>query len=171
MSIKNTNTFELEFIIIGAKFNVEFEEGFFDKDEQKDIKEYIESLSNVISIDKSYVECNLNARKSTFMIEDGWNSLRDMLIDTEYGKYLHPNNYETLIEAFSVMAQCYLYECLSLKTEYISHINISIKNEPFDVVICKDKSNDWKSYKGKWQDWKFDDDGYYIGNKNKVNNE
>ena len=119
MSVENINVFELEFVIIGAKFNVEFEEGFFDEDEQNDIKQFIESLSNSISIDRSYVECKLNNRTSTFMLEDGWNSLRDMLIDTAYGKYLHPNNYEILIEAFSVMAQCYLYECLSLKTEHI----------------------------------------------------
>lgn len=162
---ENINSFELEFVIIGAKFNVEFEDGFFDEEEQEDIKSFIDSLSKNIPIDRSYVECKQNNRTSTFMIEDGWNSLRDMLIDTEYGKYLHPKNYEMLIEAFSIMAKCYLYECLSLKTEHISHIDISISDQPFDVIICKDKSNDWQNYKGKWQNWKFDENGYYIGNK------
>lgn len=165
MSIENTNAFELEFVIIGAKFDVEFEDGYFDEDEKKEILNFIESLSNTIPIDRSYVESNMNKRTSVFMLEDGWNSLRDMLIDTEYGKYLHPKNHEILVESFSIMAKCYLYECLSLKTEHISHINISIKTDPFDVIICKDKSNDWKNYKGKWQDWKFDDNGYYLGSK------
>ena len=126
------------------------------------ITEYVEALSKKISVDRSYVECKDNKRKSTFMIEDGWNSLRDMLIDTEYGRYLHPKNHEALIEALSMIARCYLYECIYLKTEYADHIAISMKNEPFDVIICKDTSNDWKNYKGEWQSWKFDDDGHYL---------
>ena len=166
---ENVNSFELEFIIIGIKINVSFEDGFFDEDEQHKIKEYAENLSKCIYVDRSYVESKSNKRNSTFMLEDGWNALRDTLIDTEYGKYLHPKNYESFIEAMVVMAQCYLYECLALHTENISHINISISNEPFDVIICKDKSNDWKNYAGKWQDWEFDDNGYYIKTKN-VNN-
>ena len=162
---ENLNTFELEFIIIGAKFNVEFEDGFFDEDEKHEMIEYIDAISKKIFIDRSYVECKGNNRKSVFMLEDGWNSLRDMLIDTDYGKYLHLKNHETLIEALSVMANCYLYECISLKTEHISHISISIKPEPFDVIICKDRSNDWKNYKGEWQNWKFDDNGNFLSCK------
>ena len=162
MSQIRENSFELEFMIIGAEFTVEFEEGYFDDEEQQEIKNYIDGLSKCIAIDKSYVECKANRRNSVFMIEDGWNSLRDMLIDTEYGRYLHPKNHENLIEAFVTMARCYMYECVSLKTDNYSHIDISMSDKPFDIIICKDKSNDWKNYAGKWQDWEFDENGNYI---------
>ena len=118
-------------------------------------------------IDKSYVECDLNKRKSTFIIEDGWNSLRDTLLDTNYGMYLHPSSHNVLVEAFMLMARCYLYECLALKTEHITHVNITIKDEPFDVIVCKDTSNDWKNYAGRWQTWKFDENGNPMFPKSK----
>lgn len=167
MSNNNTSSFELEYVIVGAKAVVSFEEGYFDEDEQHEIEEYVEKLSKRIYIDRSYVDSKQNKRTSTFMVEDGWNAMRDALLDSEYGKYLHPNNYPRFIEAMVIMAQCYLYECLTLNGYDISHINISIDNEPFDVIICKDRSNDWKNYAGKWQDWEFDENGHYVKTKSK----
>lgn len=155
----HTNAFELEFIISGMKVDIEFEEDFFTKEEEEDLSSFIQAMSKEMPIDKSYVECKQNKHKSTFMLESGWNSIRDILLDTEYVKFLHPSNHYVLVEAFMVMARCYLYECLSTKTQDITHVNIIIKDEPFDVVVCKDTSNEWKNYAGKWQDWKFGDNG------------
>lgn len=167
---RSINSFELMFIFKNVKFNVGFEDGFFDNDEKDEIRNIVKSLSDNIVVDKTYVDCCENLRKSVFMIEDGWNSLHDMLIDTEYGKYLHPNSHLLLVDAFSTIARCYMYECISAYTDKCSHISITIDNkQDFDVIICKDKSNEWKKYPGKWQDWEFDKDGKIIKQTKNVN--
>ena len=162
MQSRSTNAFELSFIITGMKFDVEFEDDVFTDEEKKDLLSYIESMSREIAIDKTYVECNENKRASTFMIESGWNALRDTLIDSEYCRYLHPSGHSTIVDAFVTMARCYMYECVALKTENISSISIQARLEPFDVIVCKDTSNDWKKYPGKWQNWKFDENGKFC---------
>ena len=163
MESRSTSAFELEFVITGIKASIEFEDGYFDEDKQKDISEYVKSMSKEMCIDKSYVECSNNKHADTFLVETGWDTLRDLLIDSGYGRYLHKESVASLVEAFVVMAKCYLYECVMIKyQDAAEHINISIANAPFDVTICKDTSNSWKSYIGKWQSWNFDDNGNYV---------
>ena len=113
-------------------------------------------MSKEIAIDKSYVECNQNKRKSTFLIEDGWNSLKDMLLDTEYGKYLNDENKHILIDTYATVIKCYMYECLVDAGYAYDHIGLEIDPRcKFVTIICKDTSNSWKNYPGKWQTWKF----------------
>ncbi len=157
------DTFELEFIIRNIKFNLDFEDGYFDDNEEKELSEYVESLSREICIDKSYVDCSLNKRTSTFMTEIGWNSLKSVLVDTDYCRFLPTKNHASLVDSLCMMARCYMYECLALKTDNYEHINVMIDPDcTFDIVICKDNSNDWKKYLGKWQTWKYDLSGNYI---------
>ena len=70
------NSMELEYVLIGMKFDVEFLEDSFTDEEKKELTYFIDNISTTIYIDKSYVECKENKRKSVFMIESGWNSLR-----------------------------------------------------------------------------------------------
>ena len=154
---------ELEFIIKNVSFDVAFEEGYFDHDEETEILDFISAMSKEMCIDKSYVECYGNKRKSTFLVEDGWNTLKDVILDSEYCKYLGQGANESLVEAFSTIARCYIYDCVSSITDKFQHIMITINpNCVFDVIICKDVSHDWKKYAGKWQDWEFDDEGKPI---------
>lgn len=167
---KCANSFELMFIFKNVKFNVDFEDGYFDDEEKKEILSIIKSLSGTMTVDKTYVECLENLRNTVFMVEDGWNSLHDMLIDTEYGKYLHPNNHAILVDAFTTIARCYMYECISAYTDKCQHISITIDTmQDFDVIICKDTSDEWKKYPGKWQDWEFDSAGKIIKKTKNVN--
>ena len=157
--------FEIEFIFIGAKINVSFEDGFFDDDEKKEIQEFVHSISKEIAIDKSYVECKQNKRKSTFLIEEGWNSLKDMLFDTEFGKYLDENNQNLLVDTYATIIKCYIYEYLSTEQYAVEHIGIEVDQScKFIALICKDASNSWRNYPGKWQTWNFDSS---VINKNK----
>lgn len=156
--MENNSAFELEFIIKNIELNVEFEDGFFDDDEKKDIIEYIDSLSKEICVDKSYVDCKANKRTSTFLLEEGWNSLKDFMVDTDYCRYVTVQHQPVLVETFATFAKCYMYECLALKTEQFQHVIINVDpNCNFDVIVCKDQSNDWKNYKGKWQTWNYDE--------------
>ena len=172
----NKSSVELEYIFIGMKFNVEFLAGVFTDEEENDIRDFIDKMSKTICIDKTYVECSQNKRKNTFMLESGWNSLKDFIIDSRYCKYMHNQSEEIIVDAFATMGRCYMYECLALKTDKFSNVNITVQNDSeFEVVICKDESNDYKKYLGKWQEWEYDDYGNFLSshatdiNNNEVN--
>ena len=166
--METMSSFELKFILKDVSYDVVFEEGEFDDAETKKILECIEVFSKEICIDKTYVECKDNRRSSTFMVETGWNALRDLIMDSSFGKYLSPAAQMSLVEAFSMMARCYMYECISSFTDKYTHIDINVKPDSiFDVIICKDTSSEWKDYCGPWQDWEFDDNGRPIPQKSK----
>ena len=157
------NSIELEYVLLGMEFDVEFLEDTFTDEEKNELTSFIGTVSKAIYIDKSYVECKDNKRKSVFMIESGWNSLRDVILDTKFCKYIHGNANEVLIDAFATMGRCYVYECLSSKTEKFTCINVTIKEDcEFEVIVCKDVANDYKRYLGRWQDWEFDGDGNFL---------
>ena len=156
METDSTQAFEIHYAIIGMKFNIAFEDGFFDDDEKKEITEFIDHMSEEMHIDSSYVDRKGTKYKSTFMLDEGWTSLNDVILDSECCKYLHPKSQETLIDAFCMMGKCYMYECLALKYDY-QHIQLEIDtNHDFDVVFMKDSTRAWKMYTGKWQTWKDD---------------
>ena len=155
-----SSAFDLEFVLKGIEFDVEFDDEYFDEDEKKQLLDFISNMSKNIYIDKSYVECNGNKHTDVFMLEDGWNALCDLVIDSRYCKYLHHISQSSLIEAFCTMARCYMYELLCKITDKTCHIAITVKDDcDFDVIVYKDDSKEWKKYPGKWQDWEFDDDG------------
>ena len=159
----NSTSIELEYIIVGAKFNVDFLDSSFTKDEKKELREFIDAMSQEICIDKSYVDCHENLRSNVFMIESGWNALKDMIIDTRFCKYMHNYAQGAIAEAFATMARCYMYECVSMKTDKCTSINITLANDSaFEVIVCKDTSYDFKRYVGKWQDWDFDENGKFL---------
>lgn len=97
------------------------------------------------------------------MIESGWNSLKDVILDSKFCKYTFNATDEVLIDAFATMGRCYIYECLALKTDKFTHINVTVKEDcEFEVIVCKDSSEDYKKYLGRWQDWEFDDEGNFL---------
>lgn len=162
------NTLDLEYVIVGMKFDVEFQEDVFSKEEQQDLRDFIEKMSKEIYIDKTYVECKENLRKSTFMIESGWNALQDLILDSKYCRYLDTNGIFVVIDAFMTMCKCYMYECLAVKTDNFQDIAITVKKDCiFDVVVCKDVAHDSKRYIGQWQDWKFDENGNFMHSSSK----
>lgn len=159
-----SSSLELEYIFVGVKFIVEFsEECEFSEEETKKIRDFVTKMSKSICIDKSYVECIENKRKSTFMLETGWNALKDVILDTNYCKNSFEHANAVIIDAFVTMVRCYMYECLAQVTDKSSYVNILVDgNCEFDVIVCKDTSMDYKKYFGKWQDWEFDDNGKFL---------
>ena len=160
MSVHNASSLDIAFLFKGVKFTVMFEDGCFGSEEEKRIKDFIAGMSSGIMIDKSYVECESNKHGDTFMLENGWDALKDLLLDSHFGQFMsHPATKETLIDAFTTMLRCYMYEMVS-KNADIEHIMIDVDpSSAFDVVVCRDRSHDWRKYPGKWQSWSYDDNG------------
>ena len=150
----HTSAFDISFAIIGMKFKLTFEDGFFDKKEIDDITNFVNSMSKEMHVDSTYVEKATSKYKSTFMLDEGWNALCDLIKDSRYGMYLNPASQETLVDAFCIMGKCYIYECLALLYDF-EHIYVEVDaSKDFDVVILKEESGTWKRYPGKWQNWK-----------------
>ena len=164
MAYNSKSSLELEYIFIGMKFVVEFQEdGEFLDEETKEIRDFVSKMSKVICIDKSYVECNENKRKSTFMLENGWNALKDVVLDTDYCRHMSDHANAVVIDAFVTMSRCYMYECLANITDKFSQVNIFVDGScEFEVIVCKDIALDYKNYSGRWQDWEFDNDGKFL---------
>lgn len=151
---------DLEFIIKGMFFKIAFDDAVFDDTEKNRIICILSNISESIYIDRSYVECTGNKHLDVFLSLEGWKSLCDLIIDTRFCRNAHSVTKESIVDSFVMMAKCYVYECLSKFTDKIEHIELSIDDDkPFEVIICEDDSKNWKSYKGRWQDWEYDDDG------------
>ena len=151
-----SSSFDICYVIIGMKFTVAFEEGFYDDAEQKKIIEFINFMSREMHIDSSYVDKEGTKYKTTFMLNDGWTSLCDIVKDSRYCAYLHPRSQETLVDAFCMMGKCYIYECLNLFYD-VQHMQVEVDaSQDFEVAFLKDTPNAWKHYPGKWQTWKDD---------------
>ena len=152
---KSRRAFELEFILLNVQFDVSFDEDVFDESERNEIIDFVNSLSHEIPVDKTYVDFKGTNFKDTFLTEEGWNALCDTILDSSFCKYIHPRNHETIVDAFVTIARCYIYQCLLSRYGNVEHIIAMVRpNTSFDVVICKDCSNEWKKYPGKWQTWK-----------------
>ena len=155
------SSIDLEYVLLGVKFDVEFLEDCFTEEEEASIRDFIDAMSREMHIDKSYVECKDNKRKSAFMLEKGWHALSDTVLDTQFCRNLPIQGQEVIVDAFVTMARCYMYECLTMKTDKFASVNILVKEDSsFDVVVCKDVSHEYRTYVGRWQDWNLDDNGH-----------
>ena len=167
----NKHSIDLEYVFLGVKFDIEFSDDSFTKEEENDIIKFVNGMSKRICIDRSYVECKENKRKNVFMLEKGWNSLSEIILDTKYCQLLNDQCAAIILDAFITMIRCYMYDCLAMKTNKFEDIQLTIDNTCiFDVITCKDSSNDYKNYPGQWQSWEFDDDGNFLSANVKVNN-
>lgn len=152
-SNRQDEDFELSFVISGADVKLEFEDGFFNDEEEKELSSRASELSQKVFIDRSNVACKLNKHSKKFLLEEGWNFLHDVLVDTKYGKYMALENQKYIAQTLDVMICCYVMSELEAFTDKIEHIALSIdESSVLEVLICKDTSNEWSSYRGSWTD-------------------
>ena len=120
----------------------------------------IENLTFVVSticreilIDKSYVAFDGNPYEKTFMKDDGWRELCEIVEKSGYGRRKMKNHAE-VNEAYRAMIICYIeqvfddlgYDCDNFQFELP-------KDAEFKISYLKDSTCEWKYYPGKWQTW------------------
>lgn len=154
--LHNKAKVDLEFVILNADFDVAFEDGFFSEEEQEEICSMVDSIKKMIPVDRTYVETKKSKFKGTFLVEEGWNAFCSAILESGFGQKMAKESLKVAIDAFATIAQCYVYECLSLYFNgQLEHIMVSLKPDSvLDVVVCEDVSSEWKRYPGKWQTWK-----------------
>ena len=141
---------ELQYIIKNIAFDVEFKTSFFDEETEEEIKDFVKHFSKEIYIDKSYVNSNDNKYNDVFLTDDGWESLKHMILISSYGQKLSKKDQLMLTNVFTSITECYILHSLVsyFGFEYINitdHIELvpSAKSN-FDVIVTKDLATEWK---------------------------
>lgn len=151
---KTNKYFDLQFIFKYVFVECIIDDELYSKEEKQKIYDIIKLLSKEIVIDKSYVQFKDNKHEDVFILEEGWNSVCKLAIDTKYGKNATKSENLILMESYMLMILCYLYHCLEILGYSSDGIIIDFTNKSkFMVEIHKDTINEWKYYPGKWQTW------------------
>lgn len=144
---------DLQFTFKYVNINFKVDESYSVEECEK-IKTILNTMSETIVIDKSYVEFKENKHNDTFMIEKGWNELCALVISTNFGKNATPPQAEALLQSYCMMLLCYAYQILQKFDYDVSTIYLYMpKDGKFMVEFEEDKIKEWKTYPGKWQTW------------------
>ena len=128
------------------------------QDVQQKIHMAVKQICKEIWIDKSYVEFKENKHEDTFMLEEGWNELCNLVIQTNCGEKATKQQNAMMQEAFCLMIVCYVYLFLENLGYDADDIYLEINPESrFMVQYEEDKIKEWKYYPGKWQTWNWDE--------------
>ena len=124
------------------------------EEEQEEIKNAVKHLSREMWIDKSYVEFKENKHEDTFMLEDGWNELCALVIQTKCGQNATKQQNAMMQESFNLMILCYAYLFLENLGYDTDDIVLEIApNGKYMIEYEEDTIQEWKHYPGKWQTW------------------
>ena len=124
-----------------------------EKDAKK-IAEILDSLTKEIWIDKTYVDFKGTKFEKTFMYEEGWDALRELVLDTDYGKRCTKYQRETIDGAYREMLIEYIRMVFDDMGWDVENLAFSIDDKtPFKVEYYPDVAEEWKRYPGKWQTW------------------
>lgn len=150
--------YDLIFNFYNVKLDLYIDPTVFSNEDIENITNIVKTLAAEISIDKTYVLSKDSKYVKTFMYEDGWNELCNIMVETNFGKNL--NKFENLIlyDIYDQMVSSYILMCLDLEFNYdTTYINIKLQPKTKLDVECEiDTYNEWKRYPGKWQTWKND---------------
>ena len=146
---------DLIFHFLDPKVEVELENGFFDKESEREVLQLIEDIKRSIWIDKTYVGFDDSKYSDVFLTVEGWKALCEMLLVSQFGKLLPVSAQENVVDAYTIMILCYIYSELKKYDIDFEHVKVKPKNsEDINVEIYVDEtSNDsYLDYKGRWQD-------------------
>ena len=155
MAKKTKEAFKKDHIIIVFKYvnvNVDCNPDDFDEEASERVKEIVDHFSTEIWIDRTQVDYPGTKYKKTFITEDGWSVITDLLQKTKYGKKASKEDNEILHEIYRSMAIQYLFQCLEDFDYNIENICLEIpESNQFIVEIHEDNYVD--NYPGEWQTW------------------
>lgn len=167
MSIKKskTNKNDIPDFIFTFRYSrlvVDFVDGIFNLSEKSHIQNIVNTISEYIVIDKSYVDFSENKHQKVFIEESEWKELCKLVytikLNNKKNKKISKKDLEkykliTLI-LYSSMIENYLYGILLDFGYDIEYINLSLaENTFFKSEIEIDNIHAWKYYPGPWQTW------------------
>lgn len=122
------------------------------KDEAEKIEQAIKFASKEICIDKTYVDFIGTKYDKTFITEDGWKGLCEILDLTDFGKDVDKKLNDAINESYREMIVQYLYLFIADLGYDPAKVVIDMpKKSKFMTTIQYDTHVD--TYPGKWQTW------------------
>lgn len=135
-----------------AKIFTDANPEIYDEQQQKIIQKIANEASKEIYIDKTYVAYKDSKYEKTFISEEGWNALYDLICMTKFGKQVSNDQNQLMQDSYKAIIVQYVYQFLEDMGYDISNIFVDIlSNTKFMVQIRECEIND--NYPGKWQSW------------------
>lgn len=135
-----------------AKIYVDANPAVFDKQQQLMIRSIANQSAKEVYIDKTYVSYKDTKYEKTFISEEGWNELSELIRATNYGKNATNDQNQLMQDSYKAILVQYVYQFLDDLGYDISNIFIDIlENTKFMVQIYESEQSD--NYPGKWQTW------------------
>lgn len=145
---------EIVYAFKDVRVNFDLNPNVYDEKDVKKVEDALEILSKEIWIDKTYVDFEGTKFEKTFMYESGWNALRELVLDTDYGRKCTKYQREIIDGAYKEMLVEYIrmvFDEMGWDTENMAFLIDDKK--PFKVEYYPDTAREWERYPGKWQTW------------------
>ena len=144
---------ELVYVFLNAPVKCRFDRKSFSDEQAERALAEAESLSRKIWIDKTYVDFAGTKFEKTFLSEEGWNALRNLIKDTDYGNTADSAQRLALENCFRGMAVEYVRQAMQELGWDVDAMEIYAEDDDFDVEYYPDVAEEWRRYPGKWQTW------------------
>lgn len=142
---------DLVFVFSGFALEMEFLDRNEDLDEDSARKE-LASMAEEIHIDKTYVAFDGTKYRNTFLREEGWNQLCDLVWKAKKRKNVA--DHVALRQAFEAMIVAYMEHVAELLGYDPQKIDFWVNpDSDIRLRLVKDVAKEWKTYPGRWQDW------------------
>lgn len=136
-----------------AQLKVSVDPEEYDKETEERLSRIVNCAADEIYIDKTYVDFKGTKYEKTFLTEDGWKNLKDLVEKTKYGRNATVEDSKLLKECYKAIVSQYSYQLLLDLGYDIQSIDVEVLDEfPFMVEFREDNVVD--NYAGKWQTWK-----------------
>ena len=114
----------------------------------------VQVLSRDICLDKSYVIFPENKHSKRYIKEKDWNNAVEIIKRSDFCRKLTYSDQMKIQKFYMDFIVTYIFDCLRSFGYDIYEFGIKFEKLNFIVEFYYDEVQEWKHYKGKWQNWK-----------------
>jgi hypothetical protein len=145
---------EIVYAFKDVRIDFDMNPDVYGENDAEKISKTLTVVSKEIWIDKTYVDFKGTKFKKTFLLEDGWNSLRELVLDTDYGKRCTKYQRNIIDGVYREMIVEYIRMVFDDMGWDVENLAFSVDDKiPFKVEYYPDVAEEWKRYPGEWQTW------------------
>jgi hypothetical protein len=151
---KVTEPENIEFVFKYACVSCSMNPEAFDDETQKKAYDSRTMITKEIHIDRTYVDSPKTMFENTFLTEEGWIALCQLVKDTNYGKKVNASQQEILSGAYKKMIICYVEQIFNDLDWDTENMVFSMADNAKFMVEYYPGTNEYMTYPGRWQTWK-----------------
>lgn len=145
---------ELVYVFKGVSMLCSVNSEVYDDDDLKKALDQLNIVADEIWIDKTYVDFEGTKFRKTFLLEGGWNELRDLVKATDYGANCTKTQAASMNAAFRAMIVGYVDMAFTELGWDVENMVFDVtEGAKFRVEYHMDVGEEWRNYVGPWQTW------------------